>query len=151
MSGNNLQRKKIRVLICVSEIDGHDRGPKYVATSLKNAGMEVVFITYKVVEEVVNTAIQEDVDVIGIGSHTGGHLTTLADLINSLREKQLGHILVLAGGTIPNEDRPALKRIGVGEVFGPGTLSDKIVDYVLSTFQKTKSRKSSGLLKKKVS
>jgi methylmalonyl-CoA mutase C-terminal domain/subunit len=149
MSGNNLQRGKIRVLICVSEIDGHDRGPKYVATSLKNSGMEVIFITYKVIEEVVGAAIQEDVDVIGIGSHTGGHLTTFADLINSLKEKQLDHILVLGGGTIPDEDRPALKRIGVGEVFGPGTLSDKIVDYVLSAFQKTGSRQSSGFLKKK--
>ena len=131
---NDLQGKKTRALICVSEIDGHDRGPKYVTTSLKNAGMEVVFITYKVIEEVVNAAIQEDVDIIGISSYTGGHLTTIADLMKLLREKGLEHILVLLGGIIPTEDRPALKEMGVGEIFGPGTLADKIVDYIAAYF-----------------
>lgn len=129
---NNLRRNKIKVLMCISEIDGHDRGPKYVTTSLKDAGMEVVLITYKVIEEVVNTAIQEDADIIGISSYTGGHMTTIADLMKLLKEKGHEHILVLLGGIIPNEDRPALKEMGVGEIFGPGTLADKIIDYISS-------------------
>ena len=134
---SGLHRNKIRVLIGISEIDGHDRGPKYVTTSLKNAGMEVVLITYKVIEDVVSTAIQEDVDIIGIACYTGGHLATIADLMKLLREKRQEHIMVLLGGIIPTEDRPVLKEMGVDEIFGPGTPVDKIIDYISSQLVKT--------------
>jgi len=135
---NDIRRNKIRVLIGISEIDGHDRGPKYVATSLKNASMEVVLITYKVIDEVVSTAIQEDVDVIGISSYTGGHLTTIEDLMKLLKEKGQEHIMVLLGGIIPTEDRPLLKKMGVDEIFGPGTPADSIINHISSRRLKTK-------------
>ena len=123
---------KIKILIGLSEIEGHDRGPKYITTVLKNAGMEVVLIFYKRIQEVVDAAIQEDVDVIGISSYTGAHMTTMADLIKLLKEEGRQDVLVLLGGIIPTQDRPQLKEMGVGEIFGPGTMADTIIDFISS-------------------
>lgn len=143
MNKKNSLSEKIKVLIGLSEIEGHDRGPKYVTTSLKNAGMEVVLIFYKIIEEVVDTAIQEDVDIIGISSYTGGYMTTISDLMSLLKQRGREDILVLLGGIIPTEDRPTLKKLGVGAIFGPGTLADDIISYI-STWAKD------GLKRKKI-
>lgn len=136
-----LQQKKLKLLMCVSEIDGHDRGPRYVTHSLRDAGIEVVYIRYKVIEQVVSAAVQEDVDIIGISSYTGGHMTTIADLVKLLKEKGLDRVLVVMGGIIPTADRHALKEMGVGEIFGPGTSIDTIVDYISQFFQQKGARK----------
>ena len=131
---------KIRVLLCVATIDGHDRGIKYIARKLRDAGMEVVYTTCDVIEEIVDTAIQEDVDVIGISSSTASHTTLFSDIMESLKSKGAGDKLVIAGGIIPTADIPVLKEIGVSEVFGPGTSGDEVVDYIvthMSTKKKT--------------
>jgi methylmalonyl-CoA mutase C-terminal domain/subunit len=131
-----IQERKIRVLLCVSEIDGHDRGLKYIAKKLAEAGMEVVYISYKIIEEIVDTAIQEDVDAIGISSSTGGHLGVISDLMELLKAKGVDNKLVIAGGIIPTVDIPILQEMGVGRVFGPGTHSHEVVRYILENVDK---------------
>lgn len=140
---NTITGNKIKVLIGLSEIEGHDRGPKYVTTILKNAGMEVVLIFYKRIQEVVDAAIQEDVDVIGISSYTGAHMTTMADLIKLLKTEGRGDILVLLGGIIPTQDKLQLKEMGVGEIFGPGTIADTIIDYIAAWANSRNNQKRS--------
>lgn len=142
-----LRQMKLKLLMCVSEIDGHDRGPRYVTHSLRDAGIEVIYIRYKIIEQVVGAAMQEDVDIIGISSYTGGHITTIADLMKLLKARGLDHILVLLGGIIPNADRRILKERGVGEIFGPGTSIDNITDYIFHFFQKQGGEALSSLSK----
>lgn len=126
-----IRERKIRVLLCVSEIDGHDRGLKYIAKKLAEAGMEVVYITYELFEEIAVTSIQEDVDVIGISSSTGGHITVISSLMESLKAKGADDKLVIVGGIIPSTDIPTLQEMGVGRLFGPGTRGDEVVNYIL--------------------
>jgi len=131
-----IKERKIRVLLCVSEIDGHDRGLKYIAKKLAEAGMEVVYISYKIIEEIVDTAIQEDVDAIGISSSTGGHLGVISDLMALLKAKGVDNKVVIAGGIIPTVDIPILQEMGVGRVFGPGTHGHEVVHYILENVAK---------------
>lgn len=131
-----IQERKIRVLLCVSVLDGHDRGLKYIAKKIAEAGMEVIYISYEEVVEIALTAVQEYVDVIGVSSSTGGHMVLFSDLLESLRKNEMNHVLVIAGGVIPSADIPRLQEIGVGEIFGPGTHGDNVVDFISQRIKK---------------
>jgi methylmalonyl-CoA mutase C-terminal domain/subunit len=132
--------RKIRVLIAKPGLDSHDRGAKIVARALRDAGMEVIYTGLRQTpEQIVETALQEDVDVIGLSILSGAHMTLFPRIMELLREKGLTDVLVFAGGIIPEEDIPELKKIGIKEVFGPGTPTEKIVKYVLENAPKRES------------
>ena len=123
--------RKIRVLIAKPGLDGHDRGAKIVARTLRDAGMEVIYTgLHQTAEMIVETAIQEDVDVIGLSLLSGAHMTLFVDVTKLLKEKDMGNVLVVGGGIIPEEDAPKLKKAGVAGIFGPGTHCDDIVDFI---------------------
>ncbi len=125
--------QKIRVLIAKLGLDGHDRGAKVVAQSLKNAGMEVVYTGLRQTpEQVVETAIQEDVQVIGISILSGAHMHLLPPLVELLKERGAGDMLVIVGGIIPKKDISYLKQVGVAEVFTPGAATADIIDMIKS-------------------
>ena len=125
--------RPIRVLIAKVGLDSHDRGAKVVATALRDAGMEIIYTgLYQTPEMVVNTAVQEDVDVIGISSLAGAHMTIFPKVIDLLKQKGAADIPVLAGGIIPDDDIEQLTRIGVRRVFTPGTPLGEIIDYIRS-------------------
>ncbi len=123
--------KKIRVLVAKPGLDGHDRGAKIVARALRDAGMEVIYSgLHQTASQIVSTALQEDVDVVGLSLLSGAHMTLFIDVVRMLREKQMEDVLVVGGGIIPEEDVPKLKKAGVAAVFGPGTSVDDIVCYI---------------------
>ena len=123
--------RKIRVLICKPGLDGHDRGAKVVAAALRDAGMEVVYTGLRQTPEmVVETAIQEDVDAIGLSLHSAAHMTIFPRVLKLLKKRGAERILLTGGGIIPDEDQAALAEQGVGKLFGPGTTSDDIVKYI---------------------
>lgn len=112
-------------------LDGHDRGAKIIARALRDAGMEVIYTgLHQTPEQVVETAIQEDADAIGVSILSGAHMTLIPRIIELLREQGADDILVFCGGTIPKDDIPKLKELGVGEVFTPGTPTRKAIEYV---------------------
>jgi len=126
-----MQRGKIRVLVAKPGLDGHDRGAKVVARALRDAGMEVIYTGIRQTPEmIVETAIQEDVDVVGMSILSGAHLELLPIVIEGLKAKGKEDTLVLAGGIIPEDDIPTLKQMGVKEVFGPGTPTGSIINYI---------------------
>lgn len=123
--------RKIRVLIAKAGLDGHDRGAKVVARSLAEAGMDVFYTGIRQTPEaIVRAAIHEDVDVLGLSILSGAHLEILPKIILRLKELSDKEIVILAGGIIPDDDIPQLKEIGVREIFGPGTPTEKIVQYI---------------------
>ena len=123
--------RKIRVLVAKPGLDGHDRGAKIVARALRDAGMEVIYTgLHQTAEMIVETAIQEDVDVIGLSLLSGAHMTLFVDVTKLLKENDMGNVLVVGGGIIPEEDASKLKKAGVAGIFGPGTRCDDIVDFV---------------------
>ena len=123
--------KKIRVLAAKPGLDGHDRGVKVVASALMGAGMEVVYTGLRQTpSQIVESAIQEDVDVIAMSILSGAHDYLFPKVMELLREKGVEDILVLGGGIIPEEDIPALKEAGIAEIFGPGTTTTEIIDYI---------------------
>jgi methylmalonyl-CoA mutase C-terminal domain/subunit len=123
--------RKIRVLIAKPGLDGHDRGAKIVARALRNAGMEVIYTgLHQTAEMIIETAIQEDVDVIGLSLLSGAHMTLFRDVTKLLKEKNMQDVLVLGGGIIPKEDVSLLKKAGVDGVFGPGTHTEDIVAFI---------------------
>ncbi len=125
--------KKIRVLIAKPGLDGHDRGAKIVARALRDAGMEVIYTgLHQTAEQIVETAIQEDVDHIGLSCLSGAHMTLFPKVIELLQENQAGDITVSGGGIIPEEDISKLIEIGVARIFGPGTSTSEIVDFIKS-------------------
>lgn len=125
--------KPIRVLVAKVGLDGHDRGAKVVAQALKDAGMEVIYTGLRhTPEQVVETALQEDVQVIGISTLSGAHLYLIPPVAQLLKERDASDILLLAGGIIPEEDHPALKEAGVAAIFGPGTSTEDIVSFINS-------------------
>ncbi len=126
-----VEERKIRVLMAKPGLDGHDRGAKVVARSLRDAGMEVIYTGIRQTPEaIVKTAIQEDVDVIGLSILSGAHLEVLPRIIGGLKEKGMHEVVIVVGGIIPDEDIPRLKEIGVKEVFGPGTTAGKIAEFI---------------------
>ena len=124
----------IRVVVAKVGLDGHDRGAKIIARALRDAGMEVIYTgLHQTPEQVVETAIQEDADAIGVSILSGAHMTLIPRIIELLKENEAEDILVFCGGTIPKEDIPRLKELGVGEIFTPGTPTKKAVEYVRQT------------------
>ncbi len=124
-------KKKIRVLIAKPGLDGHDRGAKIVARALRNAGMEVIYTgLHQTAEMIVKTAIQEDVDVIGLSLLSGAHMTLFTDVTKLLKMKKIYDIIVLGGGIIPEGDIPKLKKEGVSGIFGPGTRTEEIIEFI---------------------
>ncbi len=123
--------KRIRVLVAKVGLDGHDRGAKVVAAALRDAGMEVIYSGLrKTPEMVVEAAIQEDVDAIGVSILSGAHMTIFPKIASLLREKGLNDVLLFGGGIMPQKDIDDLKRMGVGELFTPGASTVDIVSYV---------------------
>ena len=132
--------RKIRVLICKPGLDGHDRGAKVVAATLRDAGMEVVYTGLRQSPEmIVETAVQEDVDAIGLSLHSAAHMTIFPKVLKLLKKRDAGHILLTGGGIIPDEDRKELEGMGVGMLFGPGTTSEEIVKYITAAVAKRRA------------
>ena len=123
-------KKRIRVLIARLGLDAHWRGSIVVARALRDAGMEVIYIGNQLPETIVETAIQEDADVIGISTLSGNHMILAPEVLRILKEKEMNDIRVILGGTIPSADVPKLKKVGIAEVFGPGTPIKTIIDTV---------------------
>lgn len=122
---------KIRVIIAKPGLDSHDRGAKVVARALRDAGMEVIYTGLRQTpEQIVETALQEDADVLGLSILSGAHATLVPRTMQLLKEKGVEDVLVFAGGIIPQEDVPMLKEAGIKEVFGPGTPTPAIVEFV---------------------
>lgn len=121
----------IKVIIAKPGLDGHDRGAKVVAQALRDAGMEVVYTgLHQTPEMIVRTAIQENVDVIGISILSGAHMTIVPKIIEKLRENGISNKTLFVGGIIPEEDAAELKKLGVSEVFGPGTPTGQVVEFI---------------------
>jgi methylmalonyl-CoA mutase C-terminal domain/subunit len=122
---------RIRVVIAKPGLDGHDRGAKVIARALRDAGMEVIYTgLHQTPEQIVETAIQEDADAVGISILSGAHMTLVPRILEGLRAADLGDVLVIVGGTIPGEDADELRRQGVAEIFTPGTSTTQIVDFL---------------------
>ncbi len=127
--------RKIRVLTCKVGRDGHDRGVKVVSRALRDAGVEVIYAgLHQTPEMVVEAAVQEDVDGIGISLHSGAHMTLIPKVLRLLEERGIDDIVVFGGGIIPDEDIAELKRLGVSEIFTPGAPLQSIVDFVNEKF-----------------
>ena len=123
--------KKIRVLVTKPGLDGHDRGAKVIAAALRDAGMEVIYTgLHQTPEMVVEAALQEDVDVIGVSILSGAHMTIFPRILKLMGEKGLRDVLLTGGGIIPTKEREALEKMGVGRLFGPGTHTTEIVQYI---------------------
>jgi methylmalonyl-CoA mutase C-terminal domain/subunit len=121
----------IRVVIAKAGLDGHDRGAKIIARALRDAGMEVIYTgLHQTPEQVVETAIQEDADAVGISILSGAHMTLVPRILDGLRENEAEDVIVLVGGTIPAEDAAELKDLGVAEVFTPGAPTTEIVEFL---------------------
>jgi len=124
-------KRPIRVLVAKVGLDGHDRGAKVIASFLRDAGMEVIYTGLRQTPEmVVNSAIQEDADVIGISILSGAHMTVFPKILSLLRENNIDDILVTGGGIIPEHDMKKLNELGVGKLFPPGTDTSEIVNYI---------------------
>ena len=123
--------RTIRVVVAKPGLDGHDRGAKIIARTLRDAGMEVIYTgLHQTPEQIVETALQEDADAVGISILSGAHMTLVPKILEGLREQGLDDVLVVVGGTIPKPDIDALKRLGVAEVFTPGAPVSEIVDFL---------------------
>ena len=123
--------KKIRVLIAKPGLDGHDRGAKVIARALRDAGMEVVYTGIRQTPEMIaEAALHEDVDVVGMSILSGAHMALFPRVMELLRENDMDDVLVVTGGIIPDEDVPALNEMGIKGIFGPGTPTGQIVDFI---------------------
>jgi len=123
--------RTIRVVIAKPGLDGHDRGAKIIARSLRDAGMEVIYTgLHQTPEQIVETAIQEDADAVGISILSGAHMTLVPRIVEGLRASDADDVLVVVGGTIPAEDAAELRRLGVAAVFTPGAPTTEIVDFL---------------------
>jgi methylmalonyl-CoA mutase C-terminal domain/subunit len=128
---NSSYKRPIRVLIAKVGLDGHDRGAKVIATSLRDTGMEVIYTGLRQTPEmVVNAALQEDVDAIGVSILSGAHMTVFPKIIALMKEKKMTDVLLTGGGIIPETDRLILQEMGVGNLFPPGTTSTDIASYI---------------------
>ncbi len=126
--------RKIRVVIAKPGLDGHDRGAKIIARALRDAGMEVIYTgLHQTPEQIVETAIQEDADAVGISILSGAHMTLVPRILDGLREGGADDVLVIVGGTIPGDDAETLKAQGVAGVFTPGAPTSEIVDFLRAT------------------
>lgn len=139
MAENKLNRP-IRILIAKVGLDGHDRGAKVIATSLRDAGMEVIYTGLRQTPEmVVNAALQEDVDAIGVSILSGAHMTVFPRIIKLMKDKEMNDVLLTGGGIIPEDDSIQLKKLGVGQLFAPGSPTTEVADYIKEWVIKNKS------------
>lgn len=123
---------RLKVLLAKPTQDCHDRGVRHLARMLRDSGFEVIFINFLLADEVVSVAVEEDVDVVGISSSSGGHLAVFEDLFDGLRRSGGDDVLVLAGGVIPSNDARALEQAGVSAVFGPGSSAQQVAEHIKS-------------------
>lgn len=132
--------RPIRILIAKVGLDGHDRGAKVIAAFLRDAGMEVIYTGLRQTPEmVVNAAIQEDVDAIGISILSGAHMTVFPKIMKLIKEKEIENVLLTGGGIIPDDDMNKLNALGVGKLFAPGTETSEIVNYIKEEVHKRRS------------
>lgn len=132
--------RPIRVLVAKIGLDGHDRGAKVIATALRDAGMEVIYTGLRQTPEmVVNAALQEDVDAIGVSILSGAHNTVFPKVMSLMKEKQMDDVLLTGGGIIPEEDMSVLREQGVGKLFAPGTSTSEIADYITTWVKEHRS------------
>src|SRR5882724_10175078 len=123
--------RKIRVVVAKPGLDGHDRGAKIIARALRDAGMEVIYTgLHQTPEQIAETVIQEDADAVGLSILSGAHMTLGPRVVELLKEQGVEDVLITVGGTIPADDVPELKKLGVAEVFTPGASTDEIVDFI---------------------
>ncbi|TMK88873.1 MAG: cobalamin B12-binding domain-containing protein [Actinobacteria bacterium] len=123
--------KKIRVVVAKPGLDGHDRGAKVIARALRDAGMEVIYTgLHQTPEQIAETVLQEDADAVGLSILSGAHMTLVPRVVNLLREQGAEDVVVTVGGTIPAEDIPELKKLGVAEIFTPGSSTQQIIDFI---------------------
>ncbi len=123
--------KKIKVLLSKVGMDTHDRGVKVIARTLRDAGMEVIYAgIYQTTDAIVKTAVQEDVDVVGISSLDGGHMTIFSEILDGLKKEERPDIIIIAGGVIPLDETQELKKMGVAEVFRAGTVTKDVVTFI---------------------
>lgn len=128
---------KIRVLVAKPGLDGHDRGAKVVARALRDAGFEVIYTGLRQTpEQIAETAHQEDVDVVGLSILSGAHMRLFPEIMKLLKEKGMDDVLVIAGGIIPEDDIKPLKKLGIKAIFGPGTPTSEIVEYIREKVKK---------------
>jgi methylmalonyl-CoA mutase, C-terminal domain len=124
-------KRKIRVVVAKPGLDGHDRGAKIIARALRDAGMEVIYTgLHQTPEQIVETVLQEDADAVGLSILSGAHMTLVPRVIELLREQEAEDVVVTVGGTIPAQDIPELKELGVAEVFTPGAPTQLIIDFI---------------------
>ena len=122
---------KIRVVVAKPGLDGHDRGAKIIARALRDAGMEVIYTgLHQTPEQIVEPVIQEDAQAVGLSVLSGAHMTLVPRIVALLEEQGIDDVVVIVGGTIPGDDIPELKRLGVAEVFGPGSSTEAIIDFI---------------------
>ena len=134
-----MQEKKIRVLVAKPGLDSHDRGAKVVARALRDAGMEVIYTGLRQTpEQIAETVLQEDVDVLGLSILSGAHMALFPKIIELMKQKGIDDVLVFAGGIIPEEDVPSLKKLGIKEIFGPGTPTETVVNFVKKKVEKSR-------------
>ena len=123
--------RKIRVVVAKPGLDGHDRGAKIIARALRDAGMEVIYTgLHQTPEQIAETVIQEDADAVGLSILSGAHMTLVPRIVELLAEQGVDDVIIVVGGTIPAEDVPELKKLGISEVFTPGSSTDDIVEFV---------------------
>jgi methylmalonyl-CoA mutase C-terminal domain/subunit len=123
--------RKIRVVVAKPGLDGHDRGAKIIARALRDAGMEVIYTgLHQTPEQIVETVLQEDADAVGLSILSGAHMTLVPKVVELLREQDASDVIVTVGGTIPAQDIPELKQLGVAEVFTPGAPTTAIIDFI---------------------
>ena len=123
--------RKIRVVVAKPGLDGHDRGAKIIARALRDAGMEVIYTgLHQTPEQIVETVLQEDADAVGLSILSGAHMTLVPRVVELLNEQDAGDVIVTVGGTIPAQDIPELKELGVAAVFTPGAPTQEIIDFI---------------------
>jgi methylmalonyl-CoA mutase C-terminal domain/subunit len=127
-------QRKIRVVVAKPGLDGHDRGAKVIARALRDAGMEVIYTgLHQTPEQIAETVLQEDADAVGLSILSGAHMTLVPKVVRLLGEQGADDVVVTVGGTIPAEDIPELKKLGVAEVFTPGSSTQDIIDFIQSS------------------
>lgn len=133
--------KPIKVLVAKPGLDGHDRGAKIIASALRDAGMEVIYTGLRQTPEmIVQAALQEDVDVIALSILSGSHMTLFPKIMTQIKEAELDDVLVIGGGIIPDEDAAALEKTGVQKIFGPGTSTSDVIDFIRAWYEKSSRR-----------
>ena len=130
-------QRKIRVVVAKPGLDGHDRGAKIIARALRDAGMEVIYTgLHQTPEQIVETVIQEDADAVGLSILSGAHMTLVPRIVELMKQEGLDDVIVTVGGTIPADDIPELKSIGVAEVFTPGAPAEAAIEFIRSAVRK---------------